>query len=87
MMASRKGSTLYIGITNDLARRAHEHREGLVPGFTKRYGVKVLVWYEAHDDFREAIAREKALKEWNRARKLRLINDVNPEWSDLYPSL
>ena len=87
ILASKPFGTLYIGVTNDLARRAHEHREGLVPGFTKRYGVKVLVWYEAHDDFREAIAREKALKEWNRAWKLRLINDVNPEWSDLYPSL
>lgn len=58
-----------------------------MPGFTKRYGVKVLVWYEVHDDFREAIAREKALKEWNRTWKLQLINDVNPEWSDLHPSL
>ncbi|MBW7946549.1 MAG: GIY-YIG nuclease family protein [Sphingomonadaceae bacterium] len=87
MMASRKGGTLYIGVTNDLARRVHEHREGLVPGFTKRYGVRMLVWYEAHDDFREAIAREKALKEWNRTWKLRLINDVNPEWSDLHPTL
>jgi len=86
-MASRKGGTLYIGVTNDLARRVHEHREGLVPGFTKRYAVKTLVWYEDHHDFREAIAREKALKEWNRAWKLRLINEANPEWSDLYPFL
>ncbi|WP_300534998.1 GIY-YIG nuclease family protein [Sphingosinicella sp.] len=87
IMANRKGGTLYIGVTNDLARRVHEHREGLVPGFTKRYAVKTLVWYEEHDDFREAIAREKALKEWNRAWKLRLINEANPEWSDLYPFL
>jgi len=87
MMASRKGGTLYIGVTNDLARRVHEHREGLIPGFTKRYDVKMLVWYEEHDDFREAIAREKALKEWNRAWKLRLINEANPEWCDLYPFL
>lgn len=86
-MANRKGGTLYIGVTNDLARRVHEHREGLVPGFTKRYAVKTLVWYEEHDDFREAIAREKALKEWNRAWKLRLINEANTEWSDLYPFL
>lgn len=86
-MASRKGGTLYIGVTNDLARRAHEHHEGHVPGFTKRYNVKMLVWYEEHDDFREAIAREKALKEWNRAWKLRLINEANPEWCDLYPLL
>jgi len=87
MMASRKGGTLYIGVTNDLARRVHEHREGYVPGFTKRYDVKMLVWYEEHADFREAIAREKALKEWNRAWKLRLINEANPEWCDLYPFL
>ncbi|MBB4633459.1 putative endonuclease [Sphingosinicella soli] len=83
-MASGKGGPLYMGVTNDLARRAHEHREGLVPGFTKQYGVKTF-WYEEHDDFREGIAREKALKEWNCAWKLQLINEANPEWCDLYP--
>jgi putative endonuclease len=87
ILASRRNGTLYIGVTNDLARRAYEHRTGAVAGFTKRYAVKLLVWYEAHADIREAIAREKSLKGWERAWKLRLIETSNPDWKDLYDDL
>ena len=79
--------TLYTGVTNDMTRRSYEHRQGLVPGFTKKYGVKMLVWLEEHGDIREAILREKRIKKWERAWKLRLIESVNPEWNDLGLSL
>ena len=84
ILASDRNGTLYVGVTNDLARRVYEHREGLVPGFTKRYGVHQLVWFEAHGDIREAILREKRIKKWNRQWKLRLIEEVNPDWVDLF---
>jgi putative endonuclease len=87
MMASARNGTLYIGVTNDMARRCYEHREGLVPGFTKKYDVKILVWFEEHGDIREAILREKRIKKWERAWKLRLIESVNPAWNDLGLSL
>ena len=87
MMASKPQGTLYVGMTNDLIRRAYEHREGLIPGFTKRYGVKHLVWFEVHGDVNEAIAREKRLKRWRRDWKRSLIEADNPHWSDLYPGL
>ncbi|MBN9558989.1 MAG: GIY-YIG nuclease family protein [Alphaproteobacteria bacterium] len=87
MLASKPQGTLYTGVTNDLIRRVLEHREGLVPGFTKRYGVKMLVWYERHGDIREAIAREKRLKRWRRDWKRSLIEEDNPHWADLYPEL
>ncbi|HWD28820.1 MAG TPA: GIY-YIG nuclease family protein [Rhizomicrobium sp.] len=87
IMASARNGTLYVGVTNDMARRCYEHREGLVPGFTKKYGIKTLVWFEEHGDIREAILREKRIKKWERAWKLRLIESVNPEWNDLRPSL
>jgi putative endonuclease len=84
ILASRKHGTLYIGVTNQLLRRVHEHREGLLPGFTRRYGVKRLVYYEIYQDIGDAIHREKALKEWRRDWKIALIEQSNPEWVDLY---
>jgi putative endonuclease len=84
--ASRPFGTIYTGVTSDLARRIYEHREGALDGFTKRYGVKRLVWYEVHDSIAEAIRREKAIKHYSRAWKLDLIAAMNPEWLDLYES-
>ena len=83
MMASRRNGTLYTGVTSDLARRTHEHREGRVPGFTRRYGCTRLVWYERYDLMVEAIAREKQIKGGSRANKLALIEAMNPQWRDL----
>ena len=83
MLASQKNGTLYIGVTSNLLQRVWQHKSGLVEGFTKRYGIKQLVWYEMHASMPEAIAREKALKEWRRAWKLKLIEERNPEWQDL----
>jgi len=87
ILASQTNGTLYIGVTNDLARRTWEHREGIVPGFTKKYGVKTLVYYELFDDLRVAIHRETRLKKFTRRRKLELIESVNPQWRDLAASL
>ncbi|WP_449410698.1 GIY-YIG nuclease family protein [Methylobacterium komagatae] len=87
IMASRRNGTLYVGVTSDLARRAYEHREGLLPGFTRQYGCKLLVWYEAYDRMTEAIDREKQMKAGSRKRKLALIEAMNPDWNDLYPGL
>lgn len=87
IMASRKNGTIYIGVTSDLVGRAYEHRDGLVSGFTKRYGCKLLVWYEAYDDLQDARLRELKLKEWKRSWKVRLIEERNLEWDDLYPTL
>jgi len=87
ILANRKNGTIYIGVTSDLAKRIHEHRGGLVGGFTKRYGCKLLVWFEAHDDLQEARRRELQMKEWKRAWKIRLIEETNLEWNDLYPTL
>ena len=83
IMASGQNGTLYIGVTNDIGRRAWEHHEGLVEGFTRKYGVKLLVWYEVHDDVRDAIRRETLLKKWKRRWKLELIEKTNPQWRDL----
>jgi putative endonuclease len=83
IMASQRNGTLYIGVTNDLDRRALQHRQGTVPGFTKKYGVKMLVYYETFDDIRIAIHRETRLKKFTRRRKLELIESVNPQWRDL----
>jgi putative endonuclease len=74
-------------VTSDLVGRVYQHREGLVPGFTKRYGCKLLVWFEAHDDLQDARLRELQLKEWKRSWKVRLIEKSNLEWDDLYPTL
>jgi len=87
IMASKRYGTLYTGVTADLSRRSFEHREGLYPGFTKKYGLKLLVWYEHHDLMDGAIAREKQLKAWRRDWKIDLIEKFNPTWRDLYEEL
>ncbi|WP_342162595.1 GIY-YIG nuclease family protein [Methylobacterium sp. SD21] len=87
IMASRRNGTLYVGVTSDLARRVYEHREALLPGFTRQYGCKALVWYESHASMFEAIDREKQIKAESRKRKLALIEAMNPDWTDLYPGL
>jgi putative endonuclease len=87
ILASRLGGTLYIGVTNNLARRAYQHRHKLVDGFTKQYGVTRLVWYEVYNDVEAAITREKQMKKWNRAWKVRLIEESNPNWDDLYAQI
>ena len=87
MMASRRRGTLYVGVTSNLLKRAWEHREGVVDGFTKQYGVKKLVWFEMHDNAESAITREKQLKEWRRTWKIDLVEQANPWWRDLFPTL
>ena len=87
IMASRRNGTLYIGSTDSMTRRSWEHREGLRPGFTKKYGVHMLVWYEAYDTREGAKIKERQMKEWRRSWKLRLIEERNPEWADLYETL
>ncbi|MDP9102953.1 MAG: GIY-YIG nuclease family protein [Pseudomonadota bacterium] len=87
MMANGKLGTLYVGVTSDLPQRAWQHREGLIEGFTKRYGLKDLVWYEPHESMIEAIQREKVLKRYPRLWKINLIERENPDWLDLYPTL
>ena len=85
ILASRIGGTLYIGVTSDLVRRVYQHRKKLVKGFTERYGVARLVYFEQFGEVGAAIHREKQLERWNRAWKVRLIEEKNPNWSDLYP--
>jgi putative endonuclease len=85
-MASARNGTLYTGVTNDIARRALEHKHSQVPGFTMKYGVRMLAWFEEYGDVRDAIAREKRIKKWERAWKLRLIEETNPDWKDLAQS-
>jgi putative endonuclease len=87
LLASGKHKTLYLGVTNDLVRRIHEHKTKVVPGFTSRYDVVRLVWFEIYDDPTNAIAREKDIKKWRRDWKIRLIEEENPDWSDIYPSI
>ncbi|MBS0531957.1 MAG: GIY-YIG nuclease family protein [Proteobacteria bacterium] len=87
MMASQRNGTLYIGMTDDLIRRVWQHRSGVVPGFTARYVVKMLVWYEIHESRVEALTRERQLKKWNRDWKLRLIESGNPQWRDLWADI
>lgn len=87
MMASGVQGTLYIGVTSDLVQRVWQHRDGVVPGFTQRYGVKRLVWYELHGSMEAAIAREKALKKWQRSWKVRLIEQENLAWRDLWEEI
>jgi len=87
IMASQRNGTLYIGVTSDLVQRVHQHRNGLIDGFTKKYGCKYLVWFQAFDDLDEARRRELQMKEWRRVWKLREIEAVNPQWNDLYLSL
>ena len=87
ILASKKHGTLYVGVPNDLQRRVQEHREGLVPGFTKKYQIKSLVYFEVYGDIIEAIAREKRVKRWLRRWKIELIEHRNPNWNDLWPEL
>ena len=87
MLASQRNGTLYTGVTSDIIKRVWEHKSDAVQGFTKRYGVHTLVWYEAHATMESAITREKTIKGWKRKWKLKLIEKDNPQWTDLYNSL
>ena len=87
LLASKRNGTLYVGVTSDLIQRVWQHTNDFADGFTRPYGVHTLVWYEECGTMDSAIAREKAIKEWKRAWKIRLIEDRNPEWKDLYGEL
>lgn len=87
ILARRKRGTLYVGVTNDLVRRVHEHKAETADGFTKRYGIKTLVWFEMTSDVEGAIAAEKRIKRWPRRYKYNVIEERNPEWRDLYDEL
>ena len=87
MLCSQRNGTLYVGVTSDLIKRVYEHKNNLVAGFTKKYNVHSLVWYEVHDSAETAIQREKQIKKWERPWKLRLIEELNPQWKDLYDDL
>jgi putative endonuclease len=87
LMASRRNGTLYVGVTNDLVRRVHEHKNGVVEGFTDRYGVHLLVWFDSTPSVEAAIQKEKQMKNWKRAWKVALIEKTNPNWLDLYDSI
>ncbi|MDE2861537.1 MAG: GIY-YIG nuclease family protein [Chloroflexota bacterium] len=87
ILASKPRGTLYIGVTWDLLRRVWEHKNDFADGFTRRYGVHTLVWYEPHESMETALAREKALKRWKRAWKIELIEGFNPAWADLYDTI
>ncbi len=87
ILASRIGGTLYIGVTNDLVRRVYEHKMGLADSFTKKYVIHRLVYFEQYNDIEAAILREKRLKKWNRSWKIQLIEELNPNWDDLYPQI
>jgi putative endonuclease len=87
IMTNRPNGTLYVGVTTNIARRAWEHREGIIAGFTQKYGLKRLVYVEAHETILAAIQREKTVKHWSRAWKVRLVLESNPRWEDLYDLL
>ncbi|HZF44391.1 MAG TPA: GIY-YIG nuclease family protein [Sphingomonadaceae bacterium] len=87
IMASRRNGTLYLGVTSNLIKRAYEHRSGAVVGFTRTHGCKLLVWYEVHASIDDARLRELRMKSWRRGWKMKLVDAMNPEWGDLYPSL
>jgi putative endonuclease len=87
IMASKRNGTLYVGVTSNLAGRAGEHRDAIIEGFTQKYGVHLLVWFEEFVDVYEAIAREKRIKKWRRAWKMELIEKMNPDWSDLFEQI
>lgn len=87
IVASQRNGTIYIGVTTDLAQRIFQHREGKVAGFTRTYGCKRLVWFQGFETIRDARAFEHRMKNWNRAWKIKRIEEVNPEWRDLYPEL
>jgi putative endonuclease len=87
LLASRRNGTLYVGVTSDLTARVGQHRDGVHDGFTRKYGVHMLVWFEEFADVRDAIRREKQIKKWERAWKLELIEKDNPDWRDLFPQI
>jgi len=87
ILASKRNGTLYIGMTSNLTKRIWEHKNDIIDGFTKSYNIKTLVYFEIHDDVEIAITREKQLKKWNRAWKIRLIEEKNPAWKDLYSDI
>ena len=87
IVTNHRHGTLYIGVTSDIARRAHEHREGVIDGFSRKYGLKQLVWYEMHQTMEAAIVREKQMKAWQRGWKIKTIEKMNPAWHDLYETL
>jgi putative endonuclease len=87
LLASKRNGTLYVGVTSNLVQRVWQHKSNLVEGFTKRYRVHMLVWYEQCDSMQAAIGREKAIKEWKRRWKIELIENFNPEWRDLYQDI
>lgn len=86
-MAGRPNGTLYVGVTSNLLQRVWQHKNNAVEGFTQRYQVHLLVWFETHETMESAIAREKAIKEWKRSWKIELVEEKNPEWHDLYQHL
>ena len=87
LLTNKRNGTLYTGVTSNLVKRVWEHKQHAVGGFTKRYGVSHLVWYEAHETMESAIRREKAIKNWKRAWKIKVIESLNPQWRDLYDDL
>ena len=87
IITNKRNGTLYTGVTTDLKKRIWEHKEGIFDGFSKKHGLKILVWYEVHDDVSEAILKEKRIKKWERAWKLHIIEEMNSEWRDLYEDL
>ena len=87
ILASKQNGALYIGVTNNLIRRVYEHKEGLIDGFSKKYNIKTLVYFEEYTNMKDAIIREKNIKVWQRKWKLRLIEEHNPVWKDLYPEI
>jgi putative endonuclease len=87
IITNERNGTLYTGVTSDLQKRIWQHKNETVEGFSEKYGLKTLVWYEVHDDINEAIKREKQIKKWERKWKLRMIEDMNPGWEDLYQRL
>jgi putative endonuclease len=87
IMPNKRNGTIYLGVTSDLPQRVYQHRQEMIEGFTKERGCKLLVWYEAFDDLQEARSRELQMKKWNRLWKLRVIEEMNSDWDDLYESL
>ena len=87
LLASKRNGTLYTGVTSALLKRVWEHKNNVVEGFTKKYGVHTLVWYECHETMESAIQREKMIKNWKRVWKIKVIEDMNPQWRDLYHDL
>ena len=87
IMASKRNGTLYLGVTSDLTKRVWEHRNGILPGFTRKYGCKLLVWYEAHEDLQDARLRDLQMTKWKKLWKLSTIELMNPDWRDLYPTV